>query len=276
MFGADSALDDAAPAAVTVSPAEDASFPAVNLNDDRVFTVFKPGSSGTTVDIKTDAGPGNTHKVDYLMVVGHDLDDPAQDGNGNVTLEFSRSPDDITYTPIIAGFAVTDRRIILRIFTQVDFRYYRLRLTRGSGFIPSIGQTQWGERVDVPGFVRRNIDPEEERVKGRATRSQSGQIMGVVSTFSSRRWAVDIPLLANAWIRGESLGQFKHFWDTHAALGKPFVACWNPGNPGSFEKDAFFGVVDFGSGIRRPLQTPLDTGRRELQFTVMGVKERLT
>lgn len=270
IFGADSRLDTDT---LTTTPTENVNFPDSNLFDDRVFTIFKPTSAATEVIIKTDAGGGNTVDVDYFMALGHDFFDPDEDGNGALRVRFESSTDDISYVTHVDVNLATDNQIILRTFTKVTKRFYRLKLTRGSSFIPSIGQLQWGARVEFPTGVNVGFDPQEERLKSASTRSQTGNIVGAVRFFTERSIRIQGKLILDSFIRDETTGGFQDFWDDHASQMKPFVFAWNPGNPGNFEKDALFAVIDPRRGIRRPLRTQLDVGLRDIMFSITGVKE---
>jgi len=271
IIGADSRLDTDT---ITLSPVENVNFPAINLFDDRLYTIFKPNATATTVTIKTDAGVGNTVDVDYFMALGHDFFDPASDGNGAVDIELEHSADDIGYTSIFSETGILDNKIILRAFTKVTNRFFRLSITRVATFIPSIGQLQWGKSVIFPaGSILKGFDPQMEAIKNVTSRSQSGQILGAVRFYQERKADIKAKLLTNAFIRDETLGGFQDFWDNHGVLLKPFVYSWNSGNPGSFEKDSFFCQVDERRGIGRDIVTPLDTGFRDLSFSVVGVKE---
>lgn len=271
IIGANSRLDTDT---LTVSPVESANFPAINLFDDRAYTIFKPNATATTVTIKTDAGVGNTVDVDYFMALAHDFLDPASDGNGAVDIEFEHSANDAAWTPIFSETGIVDSKIICRKFTQVTDRYFRLSITRVATFIPSIGQLQWGKAVVFPaGSVLKGFDPQMEQVKNVTSRSQSGQILGAVRFYQERRANIKTKLLTNAFVRDETTGGFQDFWDNHGVLLKPFVYCWNSGNPGDFEKDSFFCQIDERKGIKRNIVTPVDTGFRDLSFSVIGVKE---
>jgi len=271
IIGADSRLDSDA---VTVVPSENANFPASNLSDDRNYTVFKPGSTATSVTIKTDAGVGNTVDVDYFMSVGHDYFDPALDGNGAVDVKFEHSADDAAYTTLFDETGILDNKIILRSFTKATNRFFRLTLSRVATFIPSIGQLQWGKAVEFPaGTILKGYDPQTEMIRNVTSRSQSGQILGAVRFYQERRADIKAKLLTNTFVRDETLGGFQDFWDNHGVQLKPFVFSWNSGNPGNFEKDAFFCQIAEKKGIRRPIVTPIDSGFRDLSFSVIGVKE---
>ncbi len=269
MVGADSRLDNDT---VTTSPAEDDNFPAANLSDDRTFTVFKTTSAATTVTVDTDAGSGNTVDVDYFMMVGHNF---FSLGGGVPNLvQLLSAGEDLVFDNQIFSVTPADDKIILRTFPTVTDRAFRLRLIKASGFIPSIGQLQWGVRVDMEFGTQVGFDPQEERLVARINRSQTGQILGAISTYSERRATINIPLVTNAFVRSTTApGGFQDFWDNHATQMFPFVFAWNPGNPGSFEKDAFFCQLEPGQMIQRPLRTPLDSGFRDLEFRVTGLKE---
>jgi len=270
IIGAQNRLDDQL---LILVPAEDTSFPKENLFDDREFTVYKPTSSATTVDIITDAGVGNTITVDYLGVVSHDLSDPASDGSGNVAWTFQDSADNAAYNAITSGTQTKDR-IILRTFSSVTNRFFRFRMTRGSAFIPSIGQLHWGLKVTMPFGITVGFDPQDEQIRGRTNRSQQGNLLGSITTFSSRRARVNIPLLTNTFIRDNTTGSgFNFFWENFGRKLLPFIFSWNPGDPGLFEEDAFFAVIDSKAGIRRPLRSQLDIGFHDLTFTVVGLQE---
>lgn len=271
LFGANSLLDSDT---ITVSPVEDTSFPTTNLSDDRAFTVFKPSSSASPVDVKTDAGVGNTSDVDYFMLADNDLSDPAQDGNGAVTLTFASSADDISYSTI---FTVTpsDDRLIARDFTKVTARFFRARFTRGTAFTPSLGELQWGTGVRPNFPIRFPFDPNAERMRLNFNRSQNGNIIGSVQRFTERRISVALRLEPSSFVDDNTLGGFRDFWDKHASRGFPFLVWWNPGSPGSFELDAFFGMIDPGVPIRRASVTPLQNGFRDVNFDVVGLKREL-
>ena len=271
IIGANSRLDSDT---VVVSPVENVNFPAVNLSDDRTFTIFKPTSTATTVTVTTDAGVGNTVDVDYFMALAHDFFDPASDGNGPVDIEFENSADDISYSSIFTETGILDNKIILRTFTKATNRFFRLKITRVATFIPSIGQLQWGKAVVFPaGSINKSYDPQMEKIKNVTSRSQSGQILGAVRFYQERRADIKAKLMTNAFVRDETVGGFQEFWDNHGVLLKPFVWAWNAGNPGDFEKDSFFCQIDEKRGVKRPLVTPVDSGFRDLMFSVIGVKE---
>jgi hypothetical protein len=271
IIGANSRLDSDT---VVVSPVENTNFPAINLSDDRTYTIFKPTSASSTVTITTDAGVGNTVDVDYFMALAHDFFDPASDGNGAVDIEFEHSADDISYSSIFTETGILDNKIILRKFTEATNRYFRLSITRVATFIPLIGQLQWGKAVVFPaGSIHKSFDPQMEIVKNVTSRSQLGHILGAVRFYQERRADIKAKLMTNAFVRDETVGGFQDFWDNHGVLLKPFVWSWNAGNPGNFEKDSFFCQIDEKKGVRRPIVTPLDVGFRDLQFSVIGVKE---
>lgn len=277
IFGAESRLDTDS---VAVTPAEASGFPASNLSDDRLFTHFKPGTAATTVDVVTDAGVGNTVTADYFMAAAHDLFDPGSDGGGAPLLTFAQSADGIAFTTIFTDTRTADK-IVARVFTAVTNRFFRLRMTRGTSFIPSIGQLQWGRRVEATDpTLRVGFDPNRERLVRRFNRGVTGNIIGSVHQYTERQMEANLRFQANSWVTGGSISDFTEFWDNHVSLGKPFLFWWNPNDqttpstPGSFETDAFFGVLAADGTVERPLATPLDSGFRHVRMQVIGLKER--
>lgn len=271
IFGADSLLDDST-VTNTPSPSADTDFPFSNINDDRVFTVYKMGVSAGTLTVTSDAGVGNTRVVDYFMLIGHDLSDPASDGLGATLLEFQNSLDGISYSTI---FSVTpsDDKIIARFFAEVTDRFFRIRVTRGASFIASLGQLQYGKAVVVPFGMSVPFDPNAEVINVRRNVSQSGNVLGSTENFTERIVEFAMILLPSSFVDGTALGEFRSFWDDHASTMKPFLFHWNPGNPGTFEKDAIFGTINPGSGVDRTLTTQLATGLRNLQLSMRALKE---
>lgn len=267
VFAADNRLDVDT---VTSNAASADGFPIANLFDDRLFTFYKTVSS-TAIKIDTDAGVGKTVDVDYITIIGHNLD-----ANANIRFKFEQASDPGgPFTVIIPLTAVSDNKIIFQTFTKVTNRVFRLTIedTEPALFAASVSQLQWGKRVESDGFIQVLFDPESEEVRGRFTRSQSGNILGAISTISTRFADILIPFVTNTFIRDNTVGGFKDFWDNHASKMKPFVFAWNPGSPGNFEKDAFFCIIQPEAGISRLLSTNLDAGFRSLQFRVEGLKE---
>ena len=260
-FGADSRLDSDI---LTVSPAAASGFLEANLTDDQLFELFKHSATGT-LDIITDAGVGNTGDVDYLGLVNHDLFTQGS------TITFASSPDNVVYSTIFT-VAPADNKIIARSFTLVTDRFFRLRIT-GSAAAPFIGQASWGKRVEVPFGIEVGYDPQTETVRMRHTRSQTGQILGAVATHSERRSNISLKFMPESFVRGTSVGDFGEFWDNNAKIGKLFLWQWNGGNPGSFEKDAVFMVIENDASIGRPLVTQLDVGFRDISFSAVGLGE---
>lgn len=270
VFAADNRWDDVG-AIATSTPSAATAFPIANVFDDRLFTFFQPLASALSVTITNDLD-GPLGDVNYISIMSHNINTAAF-GSGIFTFQRFRFGQ---WLDVLADIPITDDRIIFHEFAQTDGEQFRITITTVGGatsILPSIGQLQWGLKVQPDGFIQVGFDPESEQVRGRFTRSQVGNILGAISTVSTRFADINIPFLTNTFIRDNTVGGFKDFWDNHASKLKPFVFSWNPGNPGIFEKDAFFGLIQPESGIARPLSTNLDAGFRSLQFRVEGLKE---
>ncbi len=267
LIGQESRLDSDT---VTTVPAAATGFPISNLSNDRPFLAFKPTSTATTVDIITDAGVGNTTDADYFMIVGHDLFDPASDGNGAVTLTFAHSADNSSYTTIFTQ-AATDNLIIPKAFAQFTNRFFRLRLTRAGTFIPTVGEVQWGTALQFPDGLEVGFDPNTENINVRANESQTGNILGAINNFVQRQATIRIPLVQDTFVSGTTLGDFKEWWDNNGSKMDAFLWWWNRDD--AFRTDGLFAVVNPSSSINRPWRTQVSGGRRDIEFEVLGLKE---
>lgn len=287
ILGSDSLLDDSS-VTTTASVAADAAFPLSNLNNDRPWSPYKMGSSNVTLIIESDAGVGKTKTVDYFMLVGHDLFDPALDGLGPITsLFFEQSADAAAWSTvfsIVPGStptgSIADNKIIARFFsTPIVDRAFRLRLERpANAFIATLGELQYGKAVVFPTGMPRGFDPSTEALFARRSQSQTGRILGTTERYSDRNETINIPLLPSSFVNGTAVGEFKEWWDNEGSKMKGFLWHWNPdldpdANPGTFEKDAFFAIVEPQSRISRPLSTQVAAGLRDVNFSVTGPKE---
>ena len=287
ILGSDSLLDDSS-VTTTPSVAADAAFPLSNLNNDRPWSPYKMGSANVTLTIESDAGVGKTKIVDYFMLVGHDLFDPALDGLGPITsLFFERSADAAAWSTvfsIVPGStpvgSIADNKIIARFFsTPIVDRAFRLRLERpANAFIATLGELQYGKAVVFPVGMSRGVDPNAESLNSSRSQSQTGQIVGTTERYSDRTQTINMQFLPTSFVDGTDVGEFKEWWDNEGSKMKGFLLHWNPdldpdANPGVFEKDAFFAIVVPGSRISRPLSTQVATGLRDVNFSVTGPKE---
>lgn len=280
LIGQDNRFNDASPATVTVTPSAEAGFPVANLSDDRAFTIYTMSVAASPLDIVTDIGVGKTAKVGYFMLVGHNLKTlgdaaPVGDGNGACDVNFAHSADGIAYTTIFSISGVPDDFIIARAFATITNRFFRLRITRATDFVASVGEVAWGEPVVFPFGVPVGFDPNAEMLNARSNRSQTGNIVGATQLFTERRATIDLKFVESSFVDGTAVGDFREWWDNHGQKMEPFLFMWNAVLTATNtvnEKDSFFGVVDPGS-LRRPLATQVAQGFRNLAFEIVGLKE---
>lgn len=268
IIGADSRLDQDT---LTTSVAAAIGFPIVNLTDDRTFTLYKMATNNTQLDIITDAGSGNTEDVGYFMLVGHNLGTLAANPPQTVTITFAESADNISYTTIFTTTIAADvNTIVARAFTDVTNRFFRLRISWTNADKVQMGQLAWGKPVRFPFGMEVNFDPNDEQLNARFNQAQLGNLLGATVLFSSRRARVALQHQPSSFVDDATLGGFREFWDNTGAKMKRFMWMWNSST--TFEKDTFFAVVVPGR-INRSLVTQLDTGFRDLEFEVVGLKE---
>jgi hypothetical protein len=257
---------------VTSSVAAATGFPVTNMYDDRLYTLFKMGSSNTELLIKTSSA-GN-QAVDYFSIQGHDLSQPAGSGAA-VDILFQYSDNDSSWTTVtgLTTITPTTNRVIVRTFTSSSHKYWRLKINRAAAFIASIGQVQWGQRCESPYGVKVGFDPQAEDIVSQMNRSQTGNVLGALYSYGLRKAKIDLEFLTNTWVRGSSTNQFQYFWDNHARKMKPFLFLWYHDVSGTYEQDAIWCTVDPGSSVSRPLATQLASGYRHISFSVTGTRE---
>lgn len=272
LLGAESRLDTDVTSFTEVA---DTGTDETNITDDRIFTLYKMGSADTSFEIQTDAGIGNTTDVDYFTLIGHDLDDPEEDGLGGCDISFDESADGAAWTPIFSISGVSSSKIIARAGPQVTNRFFRIIVTRASAFQISIGQLAWGTAVKFPDGVPVGFDPNTDRIVSRTNVSQTGNLLGATLQYIERRFEFRLDHVPGSFVNDETLGGFKHFLETHGELGKPFLSMWNAENVWAttvFETDSFWSRLDPGS-LGRSLSTQLAVGRRNVTFATVGLKE---
>ena len=204
------------------------------------------------------------------MLRRHTLFVPSSASGCPVTPTFAHSSDNISdYTSFTQ--AATDNLIIPKFFDKETHRFFRLRLTRGGRFVPSIGELQSGTAVQFPEGLEVGFDQNVETINVRANESQTGNCLGTRSSFVQRSATVRVPLLENSFVTGTTLGDFKHWWDGDGTDMKAFLWWWNPDD--TFRTDAFFAVFSPSSSINRRLVTQGSVGRRDIELGILGLKE---
>lgn len=275
LFGALNRIDTDT---VTVSIPAATNFPIANLNDDRPYTAYRMNTTSSPLDIKTNSGSAVV--VNYFMLAGHDLSDPNKDGLGACTLLFEFSDDDFSSSTTIFSVTPTDNKMIARAFVlAAGHKDYRIRITRGTDFVANLGELAWGQGVRTPFNTEVGFDPEAETITARFNQTQVGNIVGAVSHFTQRRARVELRLISSTFVDGNTLGDFREFWENHARKILPFLFMWNAGADAAAASDtthefqAMFGPIDPGAGIERPIVTPVDKGFRDLRFTITALAE---
>lgn len=272
LIGSNSRLDTDT---TTFTEAAAAGTAEANITDDRLFTLYKMGLSDTSFQIVTDAGVGNTVDVEYFAMIGHDLNDPEVDGLGGCTLVFAQSADGAAFTTIFTISTVGSSKIIARAGPTVTNRFFRVTITRASAFQVSIGQLAWGKAVKFPDGVPVGFDPNEDRIVSRTNVSQTGNLLGTTLQYIERRHEFRLDHVPGSFVNDATLGGFKNFLENAGEVGLPFLIMWNAEDDftdTTFETDSFWGRLDPGS-LGRALSTALATGRRNVGFAVVGLKE---
>jgi len=250
---------------ITSDPTANPEYSLENLRDDRVYTLCKPSAATTSWKITTFTG-GTNVTVNYLGIIGHNL------STIGAKVRFMGSFDASVWLIVLNFSPITDR-VIYRTFTERSFSYWMLEILTGSPTTPEIGEVKWGYALSFPYGIEYPYDHRSRDVEMQANYSQTGNITSVLRTRVMRRAEVRLRLFPWSWVSDETPEGFSDFLYNHAYLGRPFFWAWNPGNPGDWEDDTMFAVLE-GLQITESIATPLDAGVRNVEMTFISTGER--
>ncbi len=244
-----------------------AGFPESRLRDNKDFLFWKADLAGTH-DYTVDLGAGNDLAPTAIAILAHNLNTTSS------SWELAFSDDDIAYTDVISAFAPTDDKIQFRTFITTAHQFWRIRITSATTST-IIGEILLGRTIDFPHSIDPFVgfDPIAEQPSNRMTRSEDGHIVKVTSDFVARsqEWRFRLESFSDFVDDTTAFTGFRKWWDEFGALKIPSVFSWNPGNPGSFEADTMWAVVQ--GTLERPLANQLDVGDRDVLFQITGLKE---
>lgn len=204
----ESRLNDAAPVASSTA----AGFDVLNLRDLRDFTFWKPTANPATVTVDC----GSSKLADYLAVYGHNL------GSTGCTIEVRRSTDNFGASDVLVDtHTPTDDKPILRLFTPVSSRYWRIRTLTGT--VPTLAIALLGNRLEIPAGVMEGFDPLGRAVKATQNRSVKGRALGKVLDYRQWQESLKFELVTWAWVRAT--------WQPAAEASlevQPWLFSWNP------------------------------------------------
>lgn len=223
-----------------------------NIKDLRTYTFWKAASAGTKY-LTVDCGSGKS--ADSLGIIGHNLK------TASAVISVESSADNIAWTERLAGFTPADDRAVLKTFTAVSARYWRMKIVTTT-VAPQLAVVMLGQRLTFERYLQGPFDPAPEKIEGDSQRSKTGNLLGSVVYYHSMKISAGFKNVTPTWIRDT----FKPAWDIHLSLLKPFFFAWDPE---SHSDEVFFVKVPENFELRLPYEGV----RRSLSLEFEGVKE---
>ncbi len=211
----DNRLNDGTPTATDTAADTD----VLNLRDLRTYTWWQAASSGTkylTIDC------GSAKRADALGIIGHNLGTAAATVSVESSATGAWAGEEVER---LAGFAPSDDRAILKLFTSASARYWRIKIVTAA-VAPKLAVCLLGERLTFPYPPEVPFVPFTEDVEEESSRSKAGHLLGTVIRYKPIRIAPRFAVLTRDWVFGE----FQTFWDDHASERKPFFWAWDLDN----------------------------------------------
>lgn len=204
-------------ASSVAASSEAVGFDVENAFDWLTFDFWKP--TGSTSETLT-ADMGSAAAADYWAVYAHDAH------TQGATLQLRGSTDNFSASDVLVdSVAPASGAPIVRTFTSVSYRYWRLVIVGGSA-ASSIGVFSFGPRLDMPdgmqiGFTPPTMSYNDEVLN---SESQGGAFLGRSIVRQGAEGRMQFELMTPAWVRSDWLPFLEH------ARIKPFFLSWDPTN----------------------------------------------
>jgi hypothetical protein len=199
-------------------------FDVLNLIDLKGYTYWSADGHVFPQYITVDYG--SSISADALGIFSHNL------GTLGLSLSVEAADDDfdsssgVSITEALAAFIPSDDKAILKTFSSVSARYWRLKIDGAldsDDDNPFMAILMIGARITFPNPTRAPIRLRDERVIGESMRSKTGQHLGSVISYVEQKIEAKIPLSTLTWFDAN----FIPFWDNHASQSKPFFWAWD-------------------------------------------------
>jgi hypothetical protein len=231
-----------------------AGYDVLNIIDRRPYTWWQAGGFGTKY-LTVDCGAPVT--ADALGIYFHNLYTCA----ATISVECSSDNFAGDTTVALAGFTVTTDKAILKLFTSVSKRYWRLKLVTAS-VAARIAIAFLGDRVTFERYLSGNVDPCPEKILAESIKGNTGNLLGSTLRYIEVPIAWNFNNITPAWIEST----FRPLWDSHLSQLKPVFLAWESTNRST---EVYFAKIpdDF------TLSMPFDPYRRSLSLKFEGLKE---
>jgi hypothetical protein len=163
-----------------------------NIYDWLTFDYWKP----TAVPAYLTVDFGSAVAVDYFGLAAHDL----ADNSADIVLQYSTDDFSADINDAFTAVTPSDNAPILKTFTSVSKRYWRIKLTGG---ISSLGVAAFGARLDVDTVLPVGYRPMTQGQSNRILTSESdgGQFLGRSVLSQAIKGAIQLDYLTKSWVR---------------------------------------------------------------------------
>ena len=215
---------------------------------------WKAANTTVPMYIIYDAGVGNTASPNYLIILGHNL----KTIGATITLQYSTDNFVSDVNDAFTAFAPTADTVILKEFTAIAKRYWRLKITGTLSAAPYMTLCVSGSKIELD-YATASFDPYHQEVKANTGLSNGGYVTGIHTQYIERK----LDLKFND--ADEILyGKIKSWWDAHG-LKNLFIAWETTNNPNDvylMRPDEKFSNPFGSTGFFRDISLSF-TGRKE-------------
>ena len=182
--------------------------------------MWKAANTTTPMYITYDAGVGNTASPDYLAILGHNL----KTIDATIVLQYSTDNFAADINDAFTAFAPAADTVILKEFTAVAKRYWRLKITGTLSAAPYMTLCVSGSKIELD-YATASFDPYHQEVKATTNVTQGGYVAGIHTQYTERK----LDLKFND-ADSTLYGKIKAWWDAHG-LKNLFIAWEITNNP---------------------------------------------
>ena len=209
----DNRLNDGTPVATTT----DTGYDVLNLKDLRSYTFWQAANTTTPCYITVDCGSAKS--ADCLGIFKHNFNTIG----ASISVECSSDNFASDTTVALAAFAPATDKAILKTFTTVSKRYWRLKINGTLSAKPYMAILMLGSKLELSHEPDTPFQLIDEGVESETSKSNAGHILGSVIFYHPIEIICKISWLARTWVTDT----FKPFWDNHGSLMKPFFFAWD-------------------------------------------------
>ncbi|MCP4601650.1 MAG: hypothetical protein GY847_14245 [Proteobacteria bacterium] len=243
-------------AATVTASAADSGYPDDNIQDWRPYIRWH-ASGANTYNIVIDMGSATA--CTCFALSGHTLN------TAGARYQLDAHSADAwvgAETNIVAYTTPSDDKTLADFFSSQSFRYWRILIDNNGGavFDIQLGIAFLGTYLEMPEGVQTPFDPDRQTNKTSRMRGETGQLLGVVTDWTSRNISVTHKFLTPTWTTDTWLPYWEAYGD------KPFFYVWDYASHGS---QVFLVAYE-----NAEMTIPYDgIYRGPLNLSMMGVRE---